>query len=95
MPPEYQPAAIRDGLIEEDRAEFVAAYHDALVEGQDKLDLHRLFTVLAHFGAIAALTRRLGAEEYQRTGRHVPAGSITAAELGALVGERLVAASRA
>lgn len=39
LPPETTPAAIRDALVDEERAEFERAYRQALAEGAETLDL--------------------------------------------------------
>ena len=46
LPPDTSPAAIRDALIDEERAEFERAYQHALAEAADSLDLTRVSDVL-------------------------------------------------
>jgi hypothetical protein len=66
LPPETTPAAIRDGLIDEERAEFERAYRDAMTEAAHTLDLTRVLDVLRAYHRIAWLTRQQGPEAHRR-----------------------------
>lgn len=61
LPPEATPAAIRDALIDEERAEFERAYQDATAGAAHTLDLTRVLDVLRSYHRIATLTTRQGA----------------------------------
>jgi hypothetical protein len=97
LPPETTPAAIRDALIDEERAEFERAYRQALAEAAETLDLTRVLDVLRTYHRIAWLTRRQGpqahrrmldkAAEILRTGRNPDA--VPAEEVRALISRRL------
>lgn len=51
------PAAIRHALLPEDRAEFDAAYTEALAVARETLDLTELFRRLEHWRRVALLQR--------------------------------------
>jgi Family of unknown function (DUF6247) len=55
--PGATPAAIRDGLLAEDRAVFDAAYQRSLATARDTLDLTELFRCLEHWRRLALLQR--------------------------------------
>lgn len=98
LPPDTSPAAIRDALIDEERAEFERAYQDALAEAAETLDLSRVLDVLRDFHRIAWLTRQQGAEAHRRMLNNVahavrtgeaPPGSASAEDVKALIRKRL------
>ena len=98
LPPETTPAAIRDALIGEERAEFERAYQDAVAEAARTLDLTRVFDVLRIYHRIAWVTRRQGTEAHRRMLRdaahavrtgEAPAGSVSSDEIKALIRSRL------
>lgn len=64
--PETTPAAIRDALIDEERAEFERAYQQALTEAAETLDLTRVLDVLRNYHRIAWLTQQQGPEAHRR-----------------------------
>ena len=66
LPPDTTPAAIRDALIDEERAEFERAYQEAMAEAAGTLDLTRVLDVLRNYHRIAWLTQRQGAEAHRR-----------------------------
>ncbi len=66
LPPDTAPAAIRDALIGEERAEFESAYREALAEAAETLDLTRVLDVLRNYHRIAWLTQRQGPEAHRR-----------------------------
>jgi Family of unknown function (DUF6247) len=66
LPQETTPAAIRDALIDEERAEFERAYRQALAEAAETLDLTRVMDVLRNYHRIAWLTQRQGREAHRR-----------------------------
>lgn len=66
LPPDTSPAAIRDALIDEERAEFELAYQEALAEASSTLDLTRVLDVLRAYHRIAWLTRQQGHEAHRR-----------------------------
>ena len=66
LPPDTTPAAIRDALIDEERAEFERAYQDAVAEAGQTLDLSRVLDVLRNYHRIALLTQRQGPEAHRR-----------------------------
>ena len=66
LPPDTTPAAIRDALIDEERAEFERAYQDAVAEAGQTLDLSRVLDVLRNYHRIAWLTQRQGPEAHRR-----------------------------
>jgi len=86
LPPDTTPAAIRDALIDEERAEFEHAYQEAMLEAARTLDLTRVLDVLRNYHRIAWLTQRQGpaahrrmldkAAEILRTGRNPDAVSM-------------------
>lgn len=97
LPPDTTPAAIRDALIDEERAEFERAYQKAIAEAARTLDLTTVLAVLRNYHRIAWLTQRQGPEahrrmldkaaEIMRTG-HNPDG-VSAEDMQALIRERL------
>src|SRR5882762_7936381 len=97
LPPETTPAAIRDALIDEERAAFEIAYRDALEEAKRTMDLSRLLDVLRNYCRIAWMTQRQGpdghrrvldkAAEIVRNGGN-PTG-VPIADVRALINERL------
>lgn len=98
LPPDTTPTAIRDALIDEERAEFERAYQEAIAEAAQTLDLTRVLDVLRNYHRIAWLTQRQGPEAHRRMLDHVkhalrtgeaPPGSVSAAEVKALLQERL------
>jgi hypothetical protein len=66
LPPDTTPTAIRDALIDEERAEFERAYQDAVAEAGQALDLSRALDVLRSYHRIAWLTQRQGPEAHRR-----------------------------
>ncbi|WP_028928007.1 DUF6247 family protein [Pseudonocardia acaciae] len=79
--PGATPAAIREGLLPDDRKRFDNAYSDALAGAREQLDLTELFRCLEHWRRVALLQRdpdrfasiaRRAAERL--TGEPVPAG---------------------
>lgn len=60
------PAAIRDALIDEERAEFETAYRDALASAAQSLDLTDVLDVLRNYHRIAQLTQRQGANAHRQ-----------------------------
>jgi Family of unknown function (DUF6247) len=98
LPPDTAPAAIRDALIGQERAEFERAYRAALAEAAETLDLTRVLDVLRNYHRIAWLTQRQGPEAHQRMLDHVehalrtgeaPPGSASAEDMKALIRKRL------
>lgn len=98
LPPDTTPTAIRDALIDEERADFERAYQEAIAEAAHTLDLTRVLDVLRNYHRIAWLTRRQGPEAHRRMLDHVehalrtgaaPPCSVSAAEVKALLQERL------
>ncbi|MGH3430343.1 MAG: DUF6247 family protein [Pseudonocardiaceae bacterium] len=98
LPPDTTPIAIRDALIDEERAEFERAYQEAIAEAARTLDLTRVLDVLRNYYRIAWLTQRQGPEAHRRMLDHVkhalatgeaPPGSGSAEEVRALLQERL------
>lgn len=98
LPPDTTPTAIRDALIDEERAEFERAYQEAIAEAAHTLDLTRVLDVLRNYYRIAWLTQRQGPEAHRRMLDHVehalrtgeaPPGSVSAEEVKALLQERL------
>lgn len=97
LPPETAPAAIRDMLIDEERAEFEHAYREALAEAAETLDLTMVLDVLRNYHRIARLTQQQGpqvhrrmldkAAEILRTRTNPDAVAIE--DVKALIGERL------
>ncbi|MPZ00719.1 MAG: hypothetical protein GEU97_22635 [Actinophytocola sp.] len=97
LPPDTSPAAIRDALIDEERAEFEQAYQEAMAEAAETLDLTRVLNVLRSYHRIATLTQRQGPRahrrmldkvaEIQRTGQNPDGVSIE--EVRALIDQRL------
>ena len=55
--PGAAPAAIRDALLDEDRARFGTAYQRALAAARDSLDLTELFRCLEYWRRLALLQR--------------------------------------
>jgi hypothetical protein len=66
LPPETNPAAIRDALIDEERAAFERAYRDAITEAAQTMDLTGVLDVLRNYHRIAWLTQRQGAAAHRR-----------------------------
>ncbi len=66
LPPEITPVAIRDALIDEERAEFEHAYREALAEAAETLDLTMVLDVLRNYHRIAWLTQRQGPQAHRR-----------------------------
>ena len=66
LPPDTTPAAIRDALIDEERAEFERTYQEAMLEAARTLDLTRVLNVLRNYHRIAWLTQRQGPEAHRR-----------------------------
>jgi hypothetical protein len=66
LPADTTPAAIRDALIDEERAEFERAYQQAMLEATRTLDLTGVLDVLRNYHRIAWLTRQQGAEAHRR-----------------------------
>ncbi len=97
LPPNSSPAAIRDALIDEERAEFEQAYQEAMAEAAETLDLTTVLDVLRNYHRIATLTQRQGTEahrrmldkvaEIQRAKRNPDA--VLAEEVQALIDQRL------
>jgi hypothetical protein len=97
LPPETTPAAIRDALIDEERAEFERAYAEAMAEASRTLDLTRVLDVLRAYHRIAWLTQQQGpkahrqmldkAAEILRTGHNPDA--VPVEDIRALIRERL------
>lgn len=98
LPPDTTPTAIRDALIDDERAEFERAYQEAIAEAAWTLDLTRVMDVLRNYHRIAWLTQRQGPEAHRRmldqaehalrTGE-APPGSVSAEEVKAMLRERL------
>jgi hypothetical protein len=98
LPPDTTPAAIREALIDEERAEFERAYQEAMVEAARTLDLTRVLDVLRNYHRIAWLTQQQGPEAHRRmldrvehtlrTGE-APPGSVSAEDIKALIRKRL------
>lgn len=55
--PGAAPAAIREALLPEDRAEFGAVYERALRAARESMDLTELFRRLEHWRRVALLQR--------------------------------------
>ncbi len=66
LPPDTSPAAIRDALIDEERAEFEQAYRAAMAEAVETLDQTEVLNVLRNYHRIARLTQRQGREAHRR-----------------------------
>ena len=66
LPPDTTPAAIRDALIDEERAEFERAYRQSLAEAAETLDLTKVLDVLRNYHRIAWLTQQQGPEAHRR-----------------------------
>lgn len=98
LPPETSPAAIRNALIDEERAEFECAYQEALADAAETLDLTKVLEVLRNYHRIAWLTQRQGAEAHRRmlddvshamrTGQ-APSGSVSEQDMNAWIRNRL------
>ena len=98
LAPETMPTAIRDALIDEERAEFERAYQHAMTEATQTLNLTRVLDVLRNYHRIAWLTQRQGPEAHRRMLDHVahalrtgepPPGSVSAEDIKALIQKRL------
>ncbi|MQA62281.1 MAG: hypothetical protein GEU86_12440 [Actinophytocola sp.] len=97
LSPDTAPAAIRDALIDEERAAFERAYQEALADAAETLDLTSVLDVLRNYHRIAWLTQRQGPEvhrwmldkaaEILRTGKNPDA--VPAEEMKALIQRRL------
>lgn len=66
LPPDTTPAAIRDALIDDERAEFEQAYQEAMAEATRTLDLTRVLDILRDYHRVAWLTRQQGVEAHRR-----------------------------
>ncbi len=66
LPPETTPAAIREALIDPERADFERAYQEAITEAARTLDLTRLLDVLRNYHRIARMTQQQGAAAHHR-----------------------------
>ncbi len=66
LPPDTTPAAIRDALIDEERAEFEQAYQEAMAEAAQTLDLTKVLDVLRNYHRIAWLTQQQGPDAHRR-----------------------------
>lgn len=66
LPPETTPSAIRDALIDEERAEFEQAYQEAMADAAHTLDLTRVLDVLRSYHRIAQLTQQQGPDGHRR-----------------------------
>lgn len=66
LPPEATPAAIRDALVDDERADFERAYREAMSEAATSMDLTRVLDVLRGYHRIAELTHRQGAAAHRR-----------------------------
>lgn len=66
LPPDTAPTAIRDALIDEERAEFEHAYQEAIAEAAQTLDLTRVLDVLRNYHRIAWMTQRQGPKAHRR-----------------------------
>lgn len=66
LPPDASPAAIRDALIDEERAEFRACLPAGACRAADSLDLTRVLDVLHAYHRIAWLTRQQGVQAHRR-----------------------------
>lgn len=98
FPPGTTPAAIRDSLIDEERADFQRAYEKAMAQATRTMDLTPLWDVLRTYHRIAVITQRQGAAAHRRmldqiahavkTGE-APAGSVSDEEMMARINARL------
>ncbi|RJQ74696.1 hypothetical protein D5S17_22260 [Pseudonocardiaceae bacterium YIM PH 21723] len=66
LPLEATPVAIRDALVDRDRADFLQEYKAALAGAQTTLDLTPVLDVLRTYHRIAERTRTAGAERWNR-----------------------------
>jgi hypothetical protein len=66
LPPDTTPTAIREALVDKERAEFERAYQEAMLEAARTLDLTRVLNVLRNYHRIAWLTQRQGPEAHRR-----------------------------
>jgi len=66
LPLDTAPTAIRDALIDEERAEFEHAYQEAIAEAAQTLDLTRVLDVLRNYHRIAWMTQRQGPKAHRR-----------------------------
>lgn len=97
LPPKATPAAIREALIDNERAEFERDYHEAVRNATKTWDLNPVFDVLRNYHRIACITRLNGvaahrrmlakADEIARTGKN-PDGR-SEEELMARINKRL------
>jgi len=58
--------AIRDALIDEERAEFEQRFADEMAEAARTLDLSGVLNILSEFRRIAEITRLQGAEVHRQ-----------------------------
>ena len=66
LPPDTTPAAIRDALVDDERASLETAYRQAMTEAIRSLDLNDVLDVLRRYHRIAEITRRHGPEAHRR-----------------------------
>jgi hypothetical protein len=66
LPADTTPAAIRDALIDGERAEFERAYRTAMLEATRTLDLTGVLDVLRNYHRIAWLTQQQGPDAHRR-----------------------------
>jgi hypothetical protein len=98
FPPGTTPEAIRDALIDEERADFEQAYERAMIKAIRTMDLTPVLDVLRTYHRIAVMTQRQGATAHRRmldqiahaldTGE-APAGSVSDEEMIARINARL------
>jgi hypothetical protein len=60
------PRAIRDALVEPERAEFERRYAEEMRAAGDSLDLTRVLAVIDQFRRLAEITQRHGAAAHTR-----------------------------
>lgn len=60
------PRAIRDALIDSERAEFERRYAEEMAEAAQTLDLSAVLTVLDAYRKIAEITQRQGIEAHRK-----------------------------
>jgi hypothetical protein len=61
-----RPAAIRDALIDEERADFQRSYDAAMAEARESFDLNPVFKVLSNYHRIAVATQQEGVEAHRK-----------------------------
>lgn len=98
FPPGTTPEAIRDALIDEERADFEQSYEQAMVKAIRTMDLTPVLDVLRTYHRIAVMTQRQGAAAHRRmldqiahaleTGE-APRGSVSDDEMMARIKARL------